>query len=52
MNDPFAEFYKADGSRVVMTDAEVTAMLARPAQEQLPAHWDMFDSSEIKRITP
>lgn len=52
MHDPFAEFYNADGSRKVMTDAEVTEMLARPAQEQLPAHWDMFDAPTVKRVTP
>ena len=52
MTDHFAEFYNADGSRKVYTEAEVEALLKQPAQDQFPAHWEMFDSPEVKRIRP
>jgi hypothetical protein len=46
MNDPFAEFARP------ATQEEMEAILSKPQSKPLPAHWDMFDPPEVKRIPP
>jgi len=46
VNDPFAEFDRP------ATPEEIEAILSKPRSEPLPAHWEMFDPPEVKRIRP